>query len=171
MLAGLRWGEFCWEFCLWGQINNIWGLGIEGNYDKLFLHILIDILVELVSEKSYIILSWHNRKLISSKANNKKTKCAKVSRKRAFQIIVLKKLWKMFFISSKDLFPFSRYSNFCISVLPSFSVSHGSRRWSRLNLNSRSHHYAQLGNALQKHFFCLFCFDNGYFKRFHGLIF
>ena len=124
-----------------------------------------------VCEKSYIILSWHNRKLISSKANNKKTKCAKVSRKRAFQIIVLKKLWKMFFISSKDLFPFSRYSNFCISVLPSFSVSHGSRRWSRLNLNSRSHHYAQLGNALQKHFFCLFCFDNGYFKRFHRLIF
>ena len=30
------------------------------------------------------------------------------------QMIVLKKLWKMFFISSKKLFSFSRYSNFCI---------------------------------------------------------
>ena len=33
------------------------------------------------------------------------------------QIIALQKLWKMFFISSKKLFWFSRYSNFCIFVL------------------------------------------------------
>ena len=37
------------------------------------------------------------------------------------QMIALQKLWKMLFISSKKLFSFSRYSNFCISVLPSFS--------------------------------------------------
>ena len=37
------------------------------------------------------------------------------------QMIVLQKLWKMFFISSKKLFSFSRYSNFCISTFPSFS--------------------------------------------------
>ena len=37
------------------------------------------------------------------------------------QMIALQKLWKMFFISSKKLFSFSKYSNFCISVFPSFS--------------------------------------------------
>ena len=36
------------------------------------------------------------------------------------QMIALSKLWKMFFISSKKLFSFSSYSNFCISVFPSF---------------------------------------------------
>ena len=35
------------------------------------------------------------------------------------QMIGLQKLWKMFFISSKKLFPFSRYSNFC-NFFPSF---------------------------------------------------
>ena len=30
------------------------------------------------------------------------------------QMIALQKLWKMFSISSKNLFSFSRYSNFCI---------------------------------------------------------
>ena len=40
------------------------------------------------------------------------------------QMIVLQKLWKMFFISSKKLFSFSRYSNFCIFVFsPFFSLS------------------------------------------------
>ena len=37
------------------------------------------------------------------------------------QMIALQKLWKMFFISSKKLFSFLRYSCFCISVFPSFS--------------------------------------------------
>ena len=37
------------------------------------------------------------------------------------QLIALQKTWKMFFISPKKLFPFSRYSNFCISIFPSFS--------------------------------------------------
>ena len=36
------------------------------------------------------------------------------------QIIAIQKLWKMFFISSKKLFSFSRYSNFCIFAFPSF---------------------------------------------------
>ena len=35
------------------------------------------------------------------------------------QIIGLQKLWKMFFISSKKLFSFSRYSHFC-NFFPSF---------------------------------------------------
>ena len=38
------------------------------------------------------------------------------------QMIALQKLWKMLFISSKKLFSFSRYSIFCIFVLPSFST-------------------------------------------------
>ena len=38
----------------------------------------------------------------------------------SYQMIALQKLWKMFFTSSKKLFSFSRYSNFCISVFPSF---------------------------------------------------
>ena len=36
------------------------------------------------------------------------------------QIIGLQKVWKVFFISSKKLFSFSRYSNFCISVFSLF---------------------------------------------------
>ena len=39
------------------------------------------------------------------------------------QMIALQKLWKMLFISSKKLFSFLKYSNFCISILPSFSSS------------------------------------------------
>ena len=38
------------------------------------------------------------------------------------QMIALQKLWKMLFSSSKKLFSFSRYSNFFIFVLPSFST-------------------------------------------------
>ena len=41
------------------------------------------------------------------------------------------KTMKMLFISSKKLFSFSRYSNFCISVLP---VRHCCRGWSKRNL-------------------------------------
>ena len=52
------------------------------------------------------------------------------------QMIALKKLWKMLFISSKKVFSFSRYSNFlyfCPSLffLP---VSHCFRGWSKINL-------------------------------------
>ena len=39
------------------------------------------------------------------------------------QMIALQKLWKMFFISSKKLFSFSKYCNFCILVFPSFFPS------------------------------------------------
>ena len=47
----------------------------------------------------------------------------------------LQKVWKMFFISSKKLFSFSRYSDFCISIFPSFPpVSHCFRGWSKINL-------------------------------------
>ena len=35
------------------------------------------------------------------------------------QMIALQKLWKMFFISSKKLFSFLRYLDFCIFVFPS----------------------------------------------------
>ena len=37
-----------------------------------------------------------------------------------YQVIALQKLWKIFFISSKKLFLFLRYSIFCIFVFPSF---------------------------------------------------
>ena len=51
------------------------------------------------------------------------------------QMIALQKLWKMFFISSKKLFLFSRYSNFYIFIFPYFSpVSHCFRGWSKKNL-------------------------------------
>ena len=47
----------------------------------------------------------------------------------------LQKLCKMLFISSKKLFSFSRYSNFCISSLPSFlPVGRCFRKWSQTNL-------------------------------------
>ena len=36
------------------------------------------------------------------------------------QMTALQKIWKMFFGSSKKLFSFWRYSNFCISVYPFF---------------------------------------------------
>ena len=51
------------------------------------------------------------------------------------QMIALSKPWKMFFISSKKLFSFSRYSDFYISVFDSFfPVSHCFRDWSKINL-------------------------------------
>ena len=51
------------------------------------------------------------------------------------QITALQKLWKMFFISSKNLFSFLGYLNFCIFVFPSFfPVSHCFRSWSKKNL-------------------------------------
>ena len=40
------------------------------------------------------------------------------------QMIALHKLWKMFFFSSKKLFSFLRYSNFCIFVFFSFFPCH-----------------------------------------------
>ena len=45
------------------------------------------------------------------------------------QMIALQKLWKMFFISSKKLFFFSRYSNFCnfSPSFPNFPDSKGQR--------------------------------------------
>ena len=52
-----------------------------------------------------------------------------------YQMIALQKLWKMFFISSKKLFSFSRYSIFYVFVFPSFfSVSHCFRGWSEKKL-------------------------------------
>ena len=51
------------------------------------------------------------------------------------QTITLQKLWKMFFISSEKLFSFARYSDFCISIFPSFPpVSHCFKGWSKINL-------------------------------------
>ena len=53
----------------------------------------------------------------------------------SYQSIALQKLWKMFFVSSKKLFSFSRYAIFCISAFPFFlSVSHCFRGWSKINL-------------------------------------
>ena len=51
------------------------------------------------------------------------------------QMIALQNLWKMFFISSKKLFSFSRHSFFFIFVFPSFfPVSHCFKGWFKKNL-------------------------------------
>ena len=51
------------------------------------------------------------------------------------QMIALQKLWKKIFISSKKLFSFLRYSNFCIFIFPYFfPVSHCFRGWFKKNL-------------------------------------
>ena len=54
------------------------------------------------------------------------------------QMIAPQKLWKMFFISSKKLFLFSRYSDIQIFSFPSSPlfppVSHCFRGWSKMNL-------------------------------------
>ena len=51
------------------------------------------------------------------------------------QMMAPQKLWKMFFISSKKLFLFWRYSNICISVFPFFlPVSHCFRGCWKINL-------------------------------------
>ena len=61
---------------------------------------------------------------VSSKFNNKDIRTMPL----AYQIFIslqmraLQKLWKILFISSKKLSSFSRYSNFCISIFPSFSA-------------------------------------------------
>ena len=50
------------------------------------------------------------------------------------QMVALQKLGKMF-ILSKKLFSFLKYSNFCISVFPSFPpVNHCFRGWLNINL-------------------------------------
>ena len=50
------------------------------------------------------------------------------------QMIVLQSLWKLFLISSKRLFSFSRHSSFCIFVFPAFfSVSLCFRGWYIIN--------------------------------------
>ena len=49
------------------------------------------------------------------------------------QLTAIQKLWKMFFITSKKLFSFSRYSNFCRSPL-FLPVSHCFRGCLEINL-------------------------------------
>ena len=69
------------------------------------------------------------------------------------QTIALQKLWKMIFISSKKLFSFSRYSIFCVSVLPFFlRVGHCFRGWSNLNL--KVHDVINCLNSSITHFVC-----------------
>ena len=52
------------------------------------------------------------------------------------------KTMKMYFISSKKLLPFLRYSNFCIFVFPSFfHFSHCFRGWFQKNLKSLWRHH------------------------------
>ena len=51
------------------------------------------------------------------------------------QLADLQKLRKMLFISPKKLFSFSIYSNFCISIFPSFPPCQPLfRDWSKINL-------------------------------------
>ena len=50
------------------------------------------------------------------------------------RMVAHQKLWKMFFISSKKLFLFSRYSNFCNFSLPfqTFQIQKGKRKRNNL---------------------------------------
>ena len=67
-------------------------------------------------------MNWAD--FLHADANSGKLKLASTIFYKIFishQMIALQKLWEMFFISSKMLFSFRRYSNFCISVFPSFS--------------------------------------------------
>ena len=87
-----------WEFLLsfWGLCDKHFSF-IRWNWSELSVHISIGqtdyIYLKLVSGMFYQIFQ---------------------------QMIALQKLWKMIFISSKKLFSFSRYPNFCIFVFPSF---------------------------------------------------
>ena len=68
------------------------------------------------------------------------------------QMIALQKLWKMFFISSKKLFLFSKYSSSCISAFPLFfPVSHCFRGCSKKNLK-----VYDIINCLNKNFLTQF---------------
>ena len=72
---------------------------------------------------------------MSIKKNNLKLVSAIFYQISIFHWIAFQKLWKIFFISSKKLFSFSRYSNFCNPVFPSFfPVCHCFRGWSKKNL-------------------------------------
>ena len=79
------------DFCMWTFCSNE-SAEFEKNLHKAFT-LAFDL--KLVSATFYQIFIFH-------------------------QIIALQKLWKIFFISSKKLFLFLRYSNFCIFVFPSF---------------------------------------------------
>ena len=71
-------------------------------------------------------------------------------------MIALQKLWKMFFISSKKLFSFLRYSNFFIPSSPFFVlVSHCFRAWSKINFK-----VYDVINCLDKNLIthCVWCF-------------
>ena len=59
--------------------------------------------------------------LVEKIANDLLSSEAKTPQFIFHQMIALQRLRKMFFISSKKLFSFSRYSSFCTSVFPSFS--------------------------------------------------
>ena len=93
--------------------------GIAYNKKTLIFHFLI--FEKNICNTMQVIIVWW---WLSCQSNL----CSTKSITQILEVIALQKLWKMLFISSKKLFLFSRYSIFCISVLPSFST------WSKINL-------------------------------------
>ena len=86
--------NFHWQENCW-----IWNFKQKTNFQNEFKNVFMSYIIDylkLVSDIVYQIFISH-------------------------QLIALKKLWKMFFISSKKLYLFSRYSNFCFSFFRSFS--------------------------------------------------
>ena len=132
-----RWRKYvrfasCIRKLLWIRIilNNCVKNHLKTNYVKFHLHTEKDNL--------YFYKNSTNQTLtfISSKAVYFKTCVHYFSSNFYFhEMIALQKQWKMFFISCKKLFSFSWYSNFCISVFPSFfPVSHCFKGWFKKNL-------------------------------------
>ena len=87
--------------------------GIAYNKKTLIFHFLI--FEKNICNAMQVIIVWW---WLSCQSNL----CSTKSITQILEVIALQKLWKMLFISSKKLFLFSRYSIFCISVLPSFST-------------------------------------------------
>ena len=118
--------------------NELVGLCIDSRVsleiNKSIFRLKIDIwrfgISIIVSSLFSFFETWNNEKLCFAAYFKTEAVVRKCSLKLASaifyqivifqQMIALQKLWKMFFISSKKLFSFSRNTHFCFFVFPSF---------------------------------------------------
>ena len=122
-----------WMFSL--EIYEKFPTAIPRNKQNMFFAILLSFLITCFA--NFIIKNcraqyrqWHIQSLIK---DLKLVSTNFIKFLFFHQMIALQKLWKLFFISSKKLFSFSRYLNFC-----SFSPFHNSQiqkdKWKRNDL-------------------------------------